>query len=179
MATIRSTQSNERDAVVAVVQAAFSSDGHDPQEEVDIVTETWARDAAPDGLDLVAVEDTAMVGYVLAARGRLSDTDVLGVAPLAVTPQRQHAGIGTALMTELIARADTNRWQLLLLLGDPPYYERFGFEPAANLGITYAALGGDDPHFQARKLARYESSLRGTFTYCWVCAAVEPTRSLM
>jgi putative acetyltransferase len=67
----------------------------------------------------------------------------------------------------LIARADSNRWPLLLLLGDPAYYERFGFEPAANVGITYAVLGGDDPHFQVRKLARYDSSLRGTFTYCW------------
>jgi putative acetyltransferase len=167
MVTIRSTQSNDRDAVVAVVRAAFSSDGHDPQEEVDIVTETWARGAAPEGLDLVAVEDATVVGYVVAARGRLSDTDVLGVAPLAVAPLRQRAGIGTALMTELIARADTKHWQLLLLLGDPAYYERFGFEPAAKLGITYAALGGDDPHFQARKLACYDSSLRGTFSYCW------------
>ena len=167
MVKIRSTQSNDRDAVVAVVRAAFSSDGHDPQEEVDIVTETWARGAAPEGLDLVAVEDAIVVGYVVAARGRLSDTDVLGVAPLAVTPGRQRAGIGTALMQELIARADADRWQLLLLLGDPAYYERFGFEPTGKLGITYAALGGDDPHFQARKLARYDASLRGTFTYCW------------
>ena len=134
MVKIRSTQSNDRDAVVAVVRAAFSSDGHDPQEEVDIVTETWARGAAPEGLDLVAVEDAIVVGYVVAARGRLSDTDVLGVAPLAVTPGRQRAGIGTALVQELIARADANRWQLLLLLGDPAYYERFGFEPTGNWG---------------------------------------------
>jgi GNAT superfamily N-acetyltransferase len=106
MVKIRSTQSNDREAVVAVVRAAFSSDGHDPQEEVDIVTETWARGAAPEGLDLVAVEDAIVVGYVVAARGRLSDTDVLGVAPLAVTPGRQRAGIGTALMTEFVTHSE-------------------------------------------------------------------------
>jgi putative acetyltransferase len=105
--TIRPTQRSDSDAIIAVVRAAFSRDGHDPQEEVDIVTDTWALGAAPKDLDLVAVERTTVVGYVVAARGRLSETDVLGVAPLAVTPTRQHTGIGTALMTTLIARAET------------------------------------------------------------------------
>ena len=108
-----------------------------------------------------------MVGYVVAALGHLSANDVLGVAPLAVTPERQHAGIGTALMTELIGRADADGWPLLLLLGDPTYYERFGFEPAAGIEITYGALGGPDRYFQARRLSRYDPALRGTYQYCW------------
>jgi putative acetyltransferase len=167
MVTIRPAQRSDSDAIIAVVRAAFSRDGHSPQEEVDVVTETWALGAAPEDLDLVAVEHSTVVGYVVAARGRLSETDVLGVAPLAVTPARQHAGIGTALMTTLIAQAEAHGWPLLLLLGDPAYYQRFGFRPAADLGITYAALGGADPHFQVRQLAGYDAALHGTFTYCW------------
>lgn len=167
MVTIRSTQRSDADAVIAVVRAAFSSDGRDPHEEADIVTATWALGAAPENLDLVAVEGSAVVGHVVAARGRLSGTEALAVAPLAVTPARQLTGIGTALMTTLIARAEAQGWPLLLLLGAPAYYERFGFQPAAGLGITYAALGGADPHFQALRLAAYDSEFRGTFTYCW------------
>ena len=75
-------------------------------------------------------------------------------------------------MTELIARADTDRWQLLLLLGNPAYYERFGFEPAADLGITYAALGGDRPALSSSRPHTLRILVaRGTFTYCLVQAA--------
>jgi putative acetyltransferase len=167
MTTVRTTRLSDRDAILAVVRAAFSGGGRDPQEELDVVTNTWALNAAPDDLDLVATEDDTVVGYVVAARGRLNAAEALGVAPLAVAPDRQHAGIGTALMTELLGRADGDGWPLLLLLGDPAYYSRFGFEPASQLGITYAGLGGPDPHFQGRKLARYDSALGGTFTYSW------------
>lgn len=167
VATIRSTELSDRDAVLAVVRAAFTADGHDPREELDVVTDTWSLDAAPANLDLVATEGDTVIGYVLAARGRLHDTEVLGIAPLAVSPARQRAGIGTALMTELMSRAEDDRWPLLLLLGDPRYYERFGFEPASQIGITYAALGGPDSHFQARRLAAYDPALQGTYTYCW------------
>jgi putative acetyltransferase len=167
MVTIRPSDASDREAILAVVRDAFSNDGRDPQEEVDVVTATWARDASPEGLELVAVDQATIVGHVLAARGRLAGTDALGVAPLAVVPARQRSGIGTALMTELIARADARGWPLLLLLGGPTYYARFGFEPASGLGITYAALGGPDPHFMARRLHRYDSVLTGAFSYCW------------
>jgi len=167
MVTIRPCETSDRDEVLAIVRAAFSSGGRDPQEEVDIVDATWALDATPDGLDLVAVDEARVVGYVVAGRGRLDDADALGVAPLAVAPARQRSGIGTALMTDLIARAEVRGWPLLLLLGDPGYYGRFGFEPAGGLGITYAALHGPDPHFMARRLRDYDRGVSGVFTYCW------------
>ena len=167
MATIRSGRPDDRDAVLDVVRAAFSAGGADPQEEVSVVTATWDLDAAPPNLELVAVEDDTVVGYVVAARGRIQETEVLGIAPLAVVPLRQGEGIGTQLMGELTARAEAEGWPLLLLLGDPGYYQRFGFEPAARLGITYAALGGPDRHFQARKLRAYDAAMRGAYTYCW------------
>ena len=44
-------------------------------------------------------------------------------------------------------------WPLLVLLGDPAYYGRFGFEPAGPLGLSYLPVGADNPHFQARRLA--------------------------
>jgi putative acetyltransferase len=169
--TIRPTTSSDRDAALAVVRAAFAVDGHDPQEELDVVTDTWSLDAAPADLDLVATDDEAVVGYIVAARGVLDGAQVLGIAPLAVAPDRQRTGIGTALMTTLISRADDDGWPLLLLLGDPSYYERFGFGPASELGITYAAFGGPDRHFQARTLEAYDPALGGAYSYCWEIGA--------
>jgi putative acetyltransferase len=165
--TIRVSTAGDRDAVLDLVRAAFTNRGHDGQEEVDIVVTTWARDASPDGLDLVAVDDGAIVGHVLAAVGRLDGVETLAVAPLAVTPARHGQGIGSALMGELLARADAAAWPVVLLLGHPAYYERFGFVPAGSVGIVYAALGAEDPHFQARRLTQYDPALRGSFVYCW------------
>jgi len=70
-------------------------------------------------------------------------------------------------MEALIAQAAERRWPMLVLLGDPAFYGRFGFERAGPLGITYAPAGVDSPHFLARRLAGRDPVLRGSFTYCW------------
>jgi len=61
--------------------------------------------AAPD-LELVAVENNQVFGHVLAAPGDLAGQQALAVAPLSVHPNYQRQGIGSALMTELLDRAD-------------------------------------------------------------------------
>jgi putative acetyltransferase len=165
--TIRTTTAVDHDTVIDLVRTAFTNGGHDGQEEVDIVLDTWERDASPAGLDLVAVDGDEVVGHVLAAVGQLDGAAALAVAPLAVTPARHGRGIGSALMGELLARADAAAWPVVLLLGNPAYYGRFGFVPAGSIGIVYAALGTEDPHFQARRLTHYDPGLRGTFAYCW------------
>ena len=92
---------------------------------------------------------------------------MLGIAPLSVLPHRQRQGIGTALLTELLRRTDEEDWPLVVLLGDPRYYGRFGFEPAGPFGIVYPPVGADSPYFQVRWLTRVDPSLHGQFRYCW------------
>jgi predicted N-acetyltransferase YhbS len=88
------------------------------------------------------------------------------LAALEGLPQRQ--GIGTALMTELLARADAVGWPFVLLLGDPDYYGRFDFEPSGPLGIVYPPVGAHSQHFQIRRVRDLDASAwRGSFTYCW------------
>jgi putative acetyltransferase len=91
----------------------------------------------------------------------------VGVAPLSVWPDRHRQGIGTALMTELLGRAERAGTPLVVLLGSPAYYARFGFEPSGPSGISYPPVGRDDPHFQVRWLAGRDPTLRGAFRYCW------------
>lgn len=107
--SIRLTRPADRDAIVDVVRKAFSSESRDGQEEVDIVLNTRSLGAVVSGLELVAIEDGRVVGHVLGAYGKLNDRVVVGVAPLAVAPLRQNEGIGSALMTEVIRRADEFR----------------------------------------------------------------------
>ncbi len=171
--TVRSTRTGDKDAVLQVVRAAFSGPRRHGKVEVGIVARTWELGASPRGLDLVAVIDDMVVGHALGAEGRLDGTPALAVAPLCVSPSRQRMGIGCSLMTELLHRADSGGWPLVLVLGDPLYYQRFNFEPSGPLGIYYRPVGYGDPHFQVRRLLRFEPSLRGEFTYCWESPGLE------
>jgi putative acetyltransferase len=74
-------------------------------------------------------------------------------------------------MTEVLRQAEEIGDPLLLLLGVPEYYGRFGFETAGPLGIEYPPVGSANPHFLIRKLATYSPDYRGEFTYCWELAA--------
>ena len=119
----------------------------------------------PAGFELVALDDGVVVGHVLAARGRLGRREVVAVAPLAVLPPHQGGGVGRALMTELLRRAEAASLPLVVLLGDAAYYGRFGFEPSGPLGITYRREV--NPHFLVRRLSAYDPSYQGDFVYCW------------
>jgi putative acetyltransferase len=164
---IRSTTRDDRPAILVLVREAFSNGGRDGSEEVDIVKQTWSAEAAAEGLDLVAVEDGEVRGHVLGAHGDLGGRDVVGVVPLAVVPSHHHEGIGTALMTELLGRAERAGLPFVVLLGNPDYYGRFGFEPSGPLGIVYPAVGAGNPDFMVRRLSAYDAQYRGDFTYCW------------
>jgi predicted N-acetyltransferase YhbS len=168
-ALVRPFRPGDEDAVLALVVAAFSGPGRDGSEEVDIVRRTW-RCAAPDAkVELVAIDGDAVIAHLAAAPGTLDGhpTDVAGVAPVCVAPEYQHRGVGTVLVRELISRAETRGWPLLVVLGDPAYYGRFGFGPAGPRGLWYAPVGRDDPHFQALLFAGEDGSRRGEFGYCW------------
>jgi predicted N-acetyltransferase YhbS len=89
-----------------------------------------------DGLALVAVERGRIVGtirlwHVTAGPGSAA----LLLGPLAVHPDCRNRGIGTTLMRRAIARARLAGHDAVLLIGDAPYYGRFGFsvEQTGNL----------------------------------------------
>jgi putative acetyltransferase len=92
---------------------------------------------------------------------------VAGVAPVCVASAHQGRGLGRALMIALIRAAEERRWPLLVLLGEPAFYTRFGFGPGSLLGLSYPPVGSDNPHFLARKLPGYAEALHGEFSYCW------------
>jgi predicted N-acetyltransferase YhbS len=52
---------------------------------------------------------------------------VLLLGPVAVHPTRQGEGLGALLMTESLAEAVRQGWRRVMLVGDAPYYRRFGF----------------------------------------------------
>ncbi|MEO1949440.1 N-acetyltransferase [Thioclava sp.] len=59
---------------------------------------------------------------------RVAGKRVLLLGPIAVHPTRQGEGLGGILMHESLSRAADLGWERVLLVGDAPYYQRFGFE---------------------------------------------------
>ena len=111
-----------------------------------------------------------VVGHVVGTLGRVGDVPAVGLGPLGVRRQEQGRGVGQALVHAVVAAADALDLPLAVLLGAPGYYRRFGFVPAASLGVQ-----APDPawgeHFQARTLAAYRGE-RGTFAYAAPFAAL-------
>lgn len=98
-------------------------------------------DAIP-RLPLVAEDDRRLVGHVLCSRATVDGEPVaLALGPLVVLPEAQRCSIGSVLVEAVIAEADRMGERVLVLLGHPDYYPRFGFEPAEDLGITPPVSG--------------------------------------
>jgi predicted N-acetyltransferase YhbS len=90
-----------------------------------------------EGLALTAERDGAVVATVRLWHVEANGKPALLLGPLAVEPQLQGEGVGKAMMREAIWRAACRGHGAILLVGDAPYYERFGFTaaPMADLAM--------------------------------------------
>ncbi|WP_181410626.1 GNAT family N-acetyltransferase [Nocardioides humi] len=164
---IRVQRPDESDAVLRVIGDAFGAEGAS-------VVAVWS-DVVARGLDraqLVAVEadaDDEVVGHVGLSHGwldaRRSLVDVLVLSPLSVAPSRQREGVGGALLAAAVAEADRLGAPVVVLEGDPGYYGRHGWSPAADLGIEPPTRRVPRPAFRAVPLASYESWMTGRVIY--------------
>ena len=114
-------------------------------------------------LSLVAIVDDQVAGHVVCTRAGLGDRPVLGLGPLSVVPGLQRSGIGSALMHAVLGAAEAVGEPLVALLGDPGFYRRFGFVPAAALGVRAPDPAWGD-FFQVRTFAGYGGET-GVFRY--------------
>ena len=132
---IRPERDDDHDAIAIVVTSAFKS-----RVEADLVAAIRASPEYIPELALVAEFDHDVVGHVMVSWTGLQDGDVTHkirhLSPLAVAPEHQRQGVGTALVTTVTAAAREQGAPFVILEGDPRYYSRFGFECSAMYGIT-------------------------------------------
>jgi predicted N-acetyltransferase YhbS len=83
-----------------------------------------------DGLALVAKDRGALIGTLRCWHVRAGGCDALLLGPLAVAESHRSLGIGARLMREALWRAAMFGHKAVLLVGDAPYYARFGFDAA-------------------------------------------------
>lgn len=160
---IRAEQPRDHDAIDNVVTAAFGQ-----PDEARLVRLLRASDAYIPELALVADDGVEISGHIMVSYAELkgdTTTRVLSLAPLAVRPGRQRTGIGIALTTEALRVADERGEPLVVVLGHPGYYPRFGFEPSRSYGIEPHDAAVPDEVFMVLPLTAYDPSLRGTIVY--------------
>lgn len=146
-----------------------------------VTTRAFARDDAPEPVEAPLVDQLradagwipqlslvadvgGVVGHVVCTRAVLGGQPVLGLGPLSVDPPYQGRGVGSALMHAILGAADARDESLVVLLGSPRYYGRFGFVAARDLGIVAPDAHWGDA-FQARPLTTYTPSMRGRFDF--------------
>lgn len=99
------------------------------------------REAGAVLCSLVAEDDGRIVGHILFSPATLEDGpnrwEVAALGPVAVHPEHQRRGIGGALIRAGLDICRARGYDIAILLGHPTYYPRFGFRPAAPLGIRW------------------------------------------
>ena len=128
---IRSEVERDGAAVYALNASAFGG----PAEAalVDLL-----RVQAQPLISLVAEDGGSVVGHIMFSPVELSghpELRLMGLAPMAVAASHQRRGIGTALVRAGLEQCRDLDVDAVFVLGHPGYYPRFGFSPAAALGI--------------------------------------------
>jgi predicted N-acetyltransferase YhbS len=122
---IRAERASDVAAREALLDACFGENRH--QRTCQRLRDGRAPAA---GLALAAVREGKLVGTVRLWHVSAGGRPALVLGPLAVDPACRELGIGAALMHQALAAARARGHAAVILLGDAPYYARFGFSPA-------------------------------------------------
>jgi putative acetyltransferase len=154
---LRLEDTHDRQAIDAICEAAFGG-----TSEAGLVR-SLERDG--DLILSVLAYDREPVGHIAYSPLTLEQTPLVracALAPLAVLPAFQKQGLGTALVRHSLQRLTDAGYDLVVVLGEPFYYGRFGFDPAlaARLKTPY-----DGPYLQALALSDAGRGAHGPARY--------------
>jgi len=111
-------------------------------------------------LSLVAEDKGEVVGHILLSKAQviseIDEKEVLVLAPIAVKPTVQNKGIGSKLIKEGLKKAKSLGYGIVLLIGHPTYYSKFGFQPARNHGMELTQFNVEDDVFMVYELKKGE-----------------------
>jgi putative acetyltransferase len=132
--TVRPEQPADYAAIADVSRAAFRQDN-----EARLIAALRKSAGFDPELSLVAVRDDVIVGHILFSRilieSESSEVPALALAPMAVLPALQREGIGSQLVAEGLESCRRAGHRIVIVVGHPDYYPRFGFVPAGPLGL--------------------------------------------
>lgn len=130
---IRAEEPGDWAAVHAVNVSAFETPA-----EANLV-DALRKQAQP-LVSLIAEDRGAIVGHIMFSPVSLSGhpaLKIMGLAPMAVLPEHQRKGIGSALVRAGLEQCKQLGFGAVVVLGHPAYYPRFGFSSSTRFGIAW------------------------------------------
>jgi len=133
MLTIRKETHGDTLAVRYINKQAFGGD-----VEPDLIDKLRKRQAFV--LSLVAVQENQVVGHILftpvAIESQSASVSAVALGPMSVLPEFQRQEIGSQLIRAGLEELEKDSHEIVVVLGNPDYYPRFGFSPAGRYGIN-------------------------------------------
>jgi predicted N-acetyltransferase YhbS len=135
---IRPERAGDESAIERVTVAAFSCAPHAAGTEHLIVAALRAAGVLT--VSLVAEIEDRIVGHVAVSPVTIGEVarGWFGLGPISVEPERQGRGIGSGLMRAALAELGRKGASGCVLVGEPAYYERFGFRSSP--GLSYPGV---------------------------------------
>jgi putative acetyltransferase len=162
MIVIRAETTQDHISVRSVNQLAFGR-----QNEADLVDAL--REKARPCISLVAIVDDEVVGHIFFSPVSIESGDdfftAMGLAPMAVLPAHQNQGIGSHLVREGLRESQRLGYNIVVVLGHPNYYPRFGFMPAGLKGLRSEYDAADEVFMVAELIPGALDGRRGLVKY--------------
>jgi putative acetyltransferase len=121
-------------------------------------------------ISIVAEIGNEIVGHILLSKAVVEDKEesheVIVLAPIAVKPNYQKQGIGSKLINEGLGKCKNLGFSIVLLIGHPEYYPKFGFKPARRFGLDLKQFVVPDEVFMVCELSEGElQKIKGELKY--------------
>lgn len=137
---IRVETPNDYDAVLTLVSEAFKTANVSDGGEADLVQRVRAGKNYIPELTFVGEIDGKIIGFVMLSHTVIKNPDgdfkTIILAPVCTRESYRNNGLGGQLIKTAIRDAIALGYTSLFLVGDRNYYERFGFVPIRNFGLT-------------------------------------------
>jgi putative acetyltransferase len=177
MLKIRAETPGDHERVTEVNESAFG------QTDEAALVSVLRRNAKP-YISLVAEFDGIIVGHIFfspvsfsptSAAAGASELSAVGLAPMAVAPEFQRQGIGSELIRHGLEECRRRGHDLVVVVGHPEYYPRFGFETASTKRVQCEFTVPDEAFMVAELKPGVLAGRAGVVRYHEAFHAIEET----
>lgn len=132
---IEQEKPSDYQTVENLIERAFKNAPHSDGNEHILVQKLRNSPSFMPELSLIAKVDNQIVGHILLTKIQIAHHTELALAPISVLPEFQNRGIGKALIHHAHKIANDLQFNCIVLLGEPDYYDKFGYQTAQDFHI--------------------------------------------
>lgn len=132
---IRNEKQDDYQQIEELVRNAFKLAKYSDGDEHNLIGRIRQSSDYLPNLSLVAVSGDIVLGHIMFSRIFIGNSVAIALAPLSVRPDWQRKGIGKLLVMKGQELASQMGYSCSLVLGNPDYYSKFGYEKASDYGI--------------------------------------------